>query len=196
MNTDSKFLKSTIIVAVATILLLLIPLLAMQFSSGVDWSLFDFIVAGFLLFGTGLTYVLLTTKVKNGTYKAGIAFGLFAGLFLIWANLAVGIIGSEDNPVNIIYYGVIGIGILGAVISRFKSRGLSLTMFVIALILLLITAIVLIYAWTQSADFRTNELMAYIGVHGLFIFLFSISGVLFRQAAQDEDGLKKFPDSR
>ncbi|MDZ7765809.1 MAG: hypothetical protein U5K00_15550 [Melioribacteraceae bacterium] len=191
MNRESKFLKSTAIVAIVTVLLLMIPLVAMQFSDEVDWNIFDFIVAGFLLFGTGFTYVLLTMKVNNFTYKARVAVGLFAGLFLIWANLAVGIIGSEDNPVNIIYFGVIGIGIVGAVMSRFKSRGLSLTMFAISLILLLIAVVVLIYAWTQNTNFKPDEIMAYIGVHGLFIMLFFISGMLFRQVAQDNVVLNK-----
>lgn len=191
MNTDNKLLKSTIIVTIITIGLLMIPFVAMQFSTEVDWSIGDFIIAGFLLFGTGFTYVLLTTKVNNGRYKAGIAVGLFAGLFLIWANLAVGIIGSEDNPVNTIYFGVIGIGIVGAVISRFKSRGLSLTMFVISLVLFLIAIIVLLYASTQNADFTIRKIMTYSGAHGLFIMLFFISGVLFRQAAQDEADLNK-----
>lgn len=191
MNTDSKFLKSTIIVTIITIGLLVIPFVAMQFSTEVDWSIGDFIIAGFLLFGTGFTYVLLTTKVNNGRYKAGIAVGLFAGFLLIWANLAVGIIGSEDNPVNTIYFGVIGIGIVGAVMSRFKSRGLSLTMFAVSLILFLIAVIVLLFAWTQNADFTIRKIMTYSGIHGLFIMLFFISGVLFRQAVQDEADLNK-----
>lgn len=191
MNRDSKFLKSTLIVAAVTITLLIIPLVAMQFSAEVDWSIGDFIIAGFLLFGTGFSYVLLTTKINNGRYKAGIAVGLFAGLFLIWANLAVGIIGSEDNPVNTIYFGVIGIGIVGAVMSRFKSHGLSLTMFTVAFVLFLIAVGVLLYAWTQDADFTTHKIMTYIGAHGFFVMFFFISGVLFRQATQDEASLSK-----
>ncbi len=195
MNTDRKFLKSTLIVALATILLLMIPLIAMQFSTEVDWSPFDFFVAGFLLFGTGFTYILLTRKAINKTYRAGVAVGLFAGLFLIWVNLAVGIIGSEDNPVNIIYFGVIGIGIVGAVMSRFKPYGLSLTMFAVSIALLLIAVVVLIYAGTQGADFTVDKIMTYIGVHGLFIMLFFISGILFRQSAQDQASLDKVQES-
>lgn len=190
MITDRALLKSTAIVAFATILLLMIPFFAMLFSSGVDWSLGDFFFAGILLFGTGFTYVLLTRKANTSTYKAGAAVGLFTGLFLIWVNLAVGIIGSEDNPVNMIYFGVIGFGILGAVKSRFKSHGLSITMFVLSFVLFLIAVVVLIYAWIQNADFTTRKIMTYIGAHGLFILLFLISGVLFRQSVQDEAGLK------
>lgn len=195
MNTDSKFLKSTLIVAVVTILLLMIPLVAMQFSTEVDWNPFDFFVAGFLLFGTGFTYILLTRKAINITYRAGVAVGLFAGLFLIWANLAVGIIGSEDNPVNIIYFGIIGIGIVGAVMSRFNPYGLSLTMFAVSIAFLMIAVVVLFYAGTQGADFTIDKIMTYIGVHGLFIMLFFISGILFRQATQDESSLDKVQES-
>lgn len=194
MTIKSDLYKFIFGPAAATFLLLLIPLIAMQFTNEVNWTIFDFVVAAILLFGTGFTYKLLTSKVKSFTQKAAIIVAIGSSLFLVWTNLAVGIIGSEDNPVNIIYFFVIGIGIAGAVMSRFKSRGLSLTMFAIAIILLLIAFAVLIYAWTQSDDFKTNELMAYIGFHGLFILLFFISGVLFRQAAQDEAGLEKVRD--
>jgi hypothetical protein len=173
------------IVTVVTILLLMIPFVAMQFSSEVDWSLFDFFVTGFLLFGTGFTYVLLTTKTNNGAYKAGVAVGLFAGLFLIWANLAVGIIGSENNPVNLLYFGVIAIGIIGGFVSRFRPRGLSFTLFLMAAVIGLIAVGILIYIFSQNNDFTLIDTIRFLGAHGLFIALFLTSGLLFRRVAKD-----------
>jgi hypothetical protein len=40
-------------------------------------------------------------------------------------NLAVGIIGSEDNPANLMYGGVLAVGIIGAIIARFEPHGMA-----------------------------------------------------------------------
>jgi peptidoglycan/LPS O-acetylase OafA/YrhL len=84
---DHRILRLALIVAC----LLLIPLVAMQFDNGVDWSVFDFIVAGILLFGTGLIYELLVRRVVNTRRRAVFAVLLFGALAVIWADLAVGI---------------------------------------------------------------------------------------------------------
>ena len=81
-----------ILLAVAFILL--IPLTAMQFTDEVNWSLFDFVVAGVLLLGTGLLCEFVMRKVKNKDYRLGILAVILVALFLIWAELAVGIFGS------------------------------------------------------------------------------------------------------
>ena len=75
-------------------IILLIPLIAMQFTDEVNWNLPDFIVAGVLLLGTGLACELVLRKVKNINYRIAICVGLLLALLLIWAELAVGIFGT------------------------------------------------------------------------------------------------------
>ncbi|HRF75298.1 MAG TPA: hypothetical protein PLJ00_09570 [Chitinophagales bacterium] len=74
--------------------LLLFPLVAMQFSNGVDWSLFDFIIAGMLLGGTGLLIELIMRKVKSKEKRLVLGALVLIVLALIWIELAVGIFGS------------------------------------------------------------------------------------------------------
>ena len=74
--------------------LLLIPLIAMQFTDQVDWSLFDFIIMGVLLLGTGLSIEFVIRKVKKIQYRIVICGALVAALVLIWIELAVGIFGT------------------------------------------------------------------------------------------------------
>lgn len=74
--------------------LLLLPLMAMQFTSEVDWNLFDFVIMGTLLLGTGLMCELVLRKVKKRDYRIGMLAAILVALFLIWAELAVGIFGS------------------------------------------------------------------------------------------------------
>lgn len=77
-------------VGLVTALLLLIPLVAMQFTDEVNWNIGDFVVMGALLFGVGSAFVLISRKVDS---KQRVIVGaVLALLFLwLWAELAVGI---------------------------------------------------------------------------------------------------------
>ncbi len=89
-NTDIFAQKKVIFwIAFATGLVLLMPLLAMQFSNNVAWSLSDFVTAGALLFGTGLMFLLAARKMRK--YRAVLGVALAAAVIYVWAELAVGI---------------------------------------------------------------------------------------------------------
>jgi hypothetical protein len=74
--------------------ILLIPFVAMQFTNEVRWDLFDFVVAGVLLMGTGLMIELAIRSIKNKNTRIAMIAAILFGLFLLWAELAVGIFGS------------------------------------------------------------------------------------------------------
>lgn len=88
-----KNTRLPIILSVAGALLLL-PLIAMQFTSEVVWTASDFITAGILLFGTGLAIELAIRKVTNPRNRFFAIGAILFVLFLVWAELAVGIFGS------------------------------------------------------------------------------------------------------
>ena len=79
--------KLLLIVAI----LLLIPLIAMQFTSEVNWKLFDFLIAGFLLFGTGQIFIFGKRKISNIKYRYLFYIVFLIVFLLIWVELAVGI---------------------------------------------------------------------------------------------------------
>lgn len=74
--------------------ILLVPLVAMRFTSEVNWGVLDFVVAGMLLAGVGSLYVLLTRNLRTIAQRSVIGGGLLLTLMLVWAELAVGIFGS------------------------------------------------------------------------------------------------------
>lgn len=74
--------------------LLLIPLVAMQFTNEVNWDIFDFIVASVLLGGTGLIIEFVLRNVNSVKHKVVYCLIVLAVLFLVWAELAVGIFGT------------------------------------------------------------------------------------------------------
>ena len=86
--------KRLIIIVLTAVILLLIPLIAMQFTDEVNWTLSDFVVAGILLLGTGLLCELVLRKVKKTSHRIGLCVALLLLMLLIWAELAVGIFGT------------------------------------------------------------------------------------------------------
>lgn len=75
--------------------LLLIPLIAMQFTDEVKWGPFDFLVAGTLLTTTGLLIELAIRKVKNIDLRIAVCLVILIALALVWIELAVGIFGTR-----------------------------------------------------------------------------------------------------
>ena len=74
--------------------LLLIPLIAMQFTGEVVWNGTDFLIAGCALVGFVLFIEVLIRKVKNRAVRRVLFFVLVLLFVLFWAELAVGIFGS------------------------------------------------------------------------------------------------------
>lgn len=93
INMTLQNRRLTYILAGAAILLC-IPFIAMKFTNEVNWNFFDFLVAGILLFGTGLVLEIILRRIKTKRSKIILSVILFLILFLIWAELAVGIFGS------------------------------------------------------------------------------------------------------
>lgn len=86
--------KRMITILSIIVFLLFIPLIAMQFSNDVDWSIFDFIIIGILLLATGIGCEIVFRKVKSTLYKLLICGVIILAFILLWAELAVGIFNS------------------------------------------------------------------------------------------------------
>ncbi|WP_316850781.1 hypothetical protein [Pedobacter agri] len=66
----------------------------MQFTNEVNWTTEDFVAAGILLLSTGLAIELVIRNIKTGTSRTITLIIILIALFLIWAEMAVGIFGS------------------------------------------------------------------------------------------------------
>lgn len=164
--------------------ILLLPLLAMQFTDEVKWNLTDFVVAGILVFGVGLTYKLAEKKEGNTMYRSAVGLALAAVFILIWVNGAVGIIGSENNDANLMYFGVLAIGGIGTIIARFESHGMALAMFATALAQALVPVIALIIWPPQVISWGAAGVFGVFILNAFFVALFIGSALLFRKAAR------------
>jgi len=156
----------------AAAIILLLPMVAMQLTDEVLWDVTDFIVFGALLAGVGITFELVvkkTGKTANSTdFRFGVGLALLATFLLFWVNGAVGIIGSEENDVNLMYYGVPAVGLIGALIARFESRGMARAMITAAGTQLLAFVIALVAGWGFTGPITVFFCALWIGSASLF----------------------------
>ena len=175
--------KNIIRIILISLSILLIPLFAMQFTNEVTWSVGDFIVAFILIAGTGIMYELaikLASKQKNNiVYQIAVCVALATAFFLVWLNLAVGLIGSENNPANLMYFGVLAIGRIGAVISRLESRRMSRTFYTTAIAQFLVP-IIATNIWKPPIDLGLIQVFV---LNLFFVMFWVISALLFKWAS-------------
>jgi hypothetical protein len=178
-NIRSTTLGSVIVWGLVAALLL-IPAIAMQFTAEVDWTAGDFVVMGVLLGSLAGTYEFLARKAPNWIYRAGAALALFAALLLVWVNLAVGIIGSENNDANMMYAGVLAVAVGGACLAHFRSPGMARAMTATAAAQVLVAVIALATGAGVNGAIWPKDL---IGATAILAALWLASAWLFRRAA-------------
>lgn len=153
------------------VVLWLTPLVAMQFTTEVDWSPFDFTLWGVMLLVACAVVEAGLRLSSNWSYRAGMAVALGAGFVLTWANLAVGVIGDEGDPINQVFFAVLAIGAIGAFIANFRPRGMAMAMGAMALLMAVAAA------WAAMLP------DAPVAIIGGFALAFALSAWLFRKAA-------------
>jgi hypothetical protein len=115
--------------------LLCVPAAAMRFApeAGFDWSASDFVVMGLLFALVGIGIELAVRASGSLAYRAAAIVGVLTAFLTIWVNLAVGMIGSEDNGYNWAFAGVIALAAAGALVARFRAGGTALAMLAAAI---------------------------------------------------------------
>lgn len=129
----------------------------------------------------------MTGKVA---YRSALGVALAAALFLVWLILALGLIGAEGDPADLMYGGVLAIGIGGAMVARFQPRGMALALSATALAQALVAVIALVAGKHRAEATSVAELL---GLNGMFVVLFAGSAWLFRRAARRRTNGTNFP---
>lgn len=122
----------------------------------------------------------MRTRINSTAYRSAIGVALTSAFVLVWLSLGVGIIGKDGDPANLMYFGVLAVGIVGAVIARVQPTGMARALFATALAQALVAAIALIaelgLPWSGPAEI--------VILNGFFIAMFAGSAWLFRRAAR------------
>jgi hypothetical protein len=169
--------KTMLRVALVALGLLMVPLVASRVVEGWHWNAGSFVFVYFLFFGVGMAYALIARRMGAWSYKAGVGLALFGGIALGWSNMVQ--VADSGHPENLAYHSVLVVGLVGALLARLKARGLALTLFAMAATLALIALML------PSGAPPDMALRMAIG-HGVYVVLFTVSGLLFRRASLAE----------
>jgi hypothetical protein len=169
--------KTILRVALVALGLLMVPLVASRVVEGWNWPAGTFVFVYVLFFATGMAFALIARRMGAWAYKAGVGVALAAGFALGWSNMVH--VADSENPANLVYYSVLAVGGVGAWLARLEARGLARTLFAMAATLALIAVML-----PSGAPPYLARNMA-IG-HGVFVALFTASGLLFRRASLAE----------
>jgi D-alanyl-D-alanine carboxypeptidase len=173
--------KTIIRIGIGTGTVLLIPLFLTLLAIW-HWRPGALVLAFVLVLGAaGLTYELVVAKkMINKAYRFAVAMALAAVLLLVWMNVAVGgILG--DDPANMMYFGVLLVGLVGAIIARLEPEGMSRVLLATALAMALVPAIALMIGTPAFA----NGVPAVFALHACYAMVFVGSALLFRRAARE-----------
>ncbi len=179
-NITKRLMRWAIIVAS----ILLIPLVLTLLGSGVDgdgwhWTFFDFVFIGTLLFGSAVVYELVARKMDNSTYRAAVGLAAVTSVLLVWINAAVGIIG-DDEGFNLLYFGVLAVGLVSALIARFRPHRMARVLFVMAFAQALVPVVAL--SISNPDTWGAPGVLGVFILNSFFALLFVGSGLLFRRA--------------
>jgi hypothetical protein len=146
-------------------------------------SMFDILILAAVAAVFIVIFMVLKARNPGNTkYKHAVGLALAGAFLLFWVNGAVGIIGDESSDANMIYYGVLAIGALGAIIARFRPRGMSRTLLAVALVQVLVAVIALIAGLGSEGPIWPRDILI------LTVFFTAVwigSAWLFRLAAND-----------
>ena len=121
-------------------------------------------------------------KTDNTAYRSAVGVALAAAFILVWVAGAVGIIGAAGDRADLMYGGVLAVGIIGALIARFRPHGMARALVATAVA----QALVAVIALTAGMVPAYNSAYEILILNGFFVALWVGSAWLFRSAAQEQ----------
>jgi hypothetical protein len=170
----NQLAKTMLRVALVSLGVLMVPLVASRVVNDWNWNTGAFVRVYLLFFVTGMLYTVIARKMGARAYKAGVGVALVAALALGWSTMVQ--TADSGHPERLWYLSVLVVGFIGACLARLKARGLAVTLFAMAAVLALISVVL------PSGAPSDMALRMAIG-QGLFVVLFTASGLLFRHAS-------------
>lgn len=182
-NITKRFIVWAIVIAFIVLIFLAIRFtdfgqVEVQWNEAVAYSAILIIAGGFYELWQWL-------KTRNSAYRFAFGVGLAGLLLLGWVSGAVGIIGSENNPVNLMYWGVPTALLIGSLISRFRPYGMARALFAAAFVQFLVPVAALIIS--SEVSWGNAGVIGVFIVNSIFAALFIGSGLLFLHSTREHN---------
>jgi hypothetical protein len=126
----------------------------------------------------GAIIVSSDTKTQHIAYRSAAGVALATAFLLTWMIPAVGVLGHDGDPVDLMYMGGDGRRVHWALFARFQPQGMARALLATALAQALVAVIALMHQSTMSS---VGEILR---LNGFFAALWAMSAWLFRHAAR------------
>jgi hypothetical protein len=156
--------------------LMLAPAIASRTSDEMAWDSADFILLGILLAAACGAWEVAMRRTGSWNFAAGAIVAAGTAFLLFLVNGAVGFIGDEDNPVNLLFFGVVTLALGGAIVVRFRVEGMARTMAV--------TAGAQVAAGALAVA-MVPDVRGFLVGTAMFVPLWLLSSLLFARAARE-----------
>ncbi|MEM1176128.1 MAG: hypothetical protein AAGA33_11415 [Pseudomonadota bacterium] len=148
-----------------------------------NWDMLDFLVFGGMISALLLIIFVARRNSRSPAYRFAMALAGVGGFLVAWINGAVGIIGNEENEANLLFFGVLALGAVGALLARLRAAGMAKVLFTMAVAQIGVATFAIALdlgasspAWPQSLVMMT----------AVFTFFWLTSALLFGRAAKAE----------
>lgn len=138
-------------------------------------------VAGAFVFAATMTYEVVAATMRNRAYRLAVGLAVMTAVVLTWVN---GVLAVDVSGANVLYFGVVLVGLVGAAIARWRASGMAVALFVTAIAQMLVPLIALVFWKTHVAP---GAALPGLGLNGMFIVLLAMSALLFRRAARTHE---------
>ena len=146
-----------------------------------NWDILDFAVFFGLLVAVALAFRFAMRRSSQRTYRIGMGVALAAAFILVWVNGAVGIIGNENNGANMLFFGVLAVGVVGAVIARFRAMGMARALLATAIAQVVVACVALFAGWGTAGPAWPMDVLV---LTVFFVALWLTAAALFRHSAR------------
>jgi len=126
----------------------------------------------------------MVSKSGRNAYRFGVAVMLIASFLQVWANLAVGIVGSTDNAQNQGFFGAVVAAFACAFVARLRTDGMARVMLATAGVQTILGLMVATAPITARVEPMGPS--GVLTVTAFFAALWLISAALFHRSARQE----------
>ena len=115
------------------------------------------------------------------TYRIALGIAAGATLFLVLGIGALGVIGAEGDRADMMFLGVLAIGLGGAIGTRLRPEGMVWTMGAMAAATMIVGIIAIVLEKHEADESSVVEIL---GLTGMYASLFAVSAWRFGVAAE------------
>ena len=148
-----------------------------------NWDLLDFLVFGAMIAALLIIIAVARRTSRNPAYRFAMAIAAVGGFLVAWVNGAVGIIGDEENAANLLFFGVLAVALVGALLARLRAAGMAKALYATAAAQVMVMIFAVTLGLGESSPVWPRGLLLMTGV---FSLIWLMSAWLFSRAARQE----------